>query len=77
VNWPLETVKLIDPAEYPVDDWIGYLVPHYLGGLANQNSQCPFVLEFECGLRWLVKPGDLEQCVWDALVVHEHWCKET
>lgn len=75
MTWPLETVKLVDPAGAPVDDWIGYLVPHYLGGLPNENARDPFTLEYECGLIWQLRPGDLGEVVWDALMVHEHWCK--
>jgi hypothetical protein len=75
VTWPLETVKLLDACDYPVDDWTGYLAPAYLGGLPNDNAQAPFTMEFECGLRWLVNVGDLGERVWDALMVHEEWCK--
>lgn len=71
MTWPLETVRLLDPAGWPVDDWTGYLVPAYLGGLPNDDARTPFTLEFECGLRWLVPAGDLGQRVWDALMVHE------
>jgi hypothetical protein len=74
VTWPLETVKLADPAGWPVDDWVGYLVPAYLGGLPNANAQAVFTLEFECGLRWQLRLGDLGEVVWEALMVHEGWC---
>jgi hypothetical protein len=76
VTWPLETVRLLDACDYPVDDWIGYLVPLYLGGLPNDNARVAFTLEFECGLIWILGAGDLEQVVWDALMVHEQWCKQ-
>ena len=74
MTWPLENVRLIDTAGAPVDDWTGYLLPAYLGGLPNENSQCCYTLEFECGLRWTLGPGDLGDRVWDALMVHEQWC---
>jgi hypothetical protein len=75
VTWPLETVKLIDVSGAPVDDWIGYLAPPYLIGLPNDNAQAAYTLEFECGLIWILGVGDLDGVVWDALMVHEHWCK--
>jgi hypothetical protein len=73
--WPLENVQLIDVSGSPVDNWTGYVMPAYLAGLPNENAQCCYTLEFECGLRWLLGAGNLGQRVWDALMVHEDWCK--
>jgi hypothetical protein len=74
VNWPLENVRLIDTCGTVVDEWVGYLLPHYLGGLVNENSQCCYTLEFECGFILYLRPGDLGDVVWDALMVHASWC---
>jgi hypothetical protein len=71
----METVKLIDTDLRPIDDWVGYLVPYYFCGLPNESARAPYTLEFECGLIWMLGVGQLDQVVWDALMVHEHWCK--
>lgn len=73
--WPLENVTLLDACGMLVDEWVGYLVPHYLGGLVNENSQWTYTLEFECGLIWSLPPGDLGDEVWRVLMQHESWCK--
>ncbi len=75
MTWPLETVKLIGVNGEPIDDWIGYLVPSYFAGLPNTDVRMAFTLEFECGLIWILGPGDLDKVVWDALMVHEQWCR--
>lgn len=77
VIWPLETVTLVDCAQESVDDWTGYLVPAYISGFPNSNAAARYTLEFECGLIWILGVGDLKQRVWDALMVHEAWCKRT
>lgn len=73
--WPLHAVTLVNADGDIIDQWTGYLVPAYLGGLPNVNSAWPYRLEYECGLIWKLPCGDLEQCAWEAVMVHESWCK--
>jgi hypothetical protein len=75
MTWPMETVKLSDCDEAPVDEWVGYLVPGYLAGLPNANAAALYTLEFECGVRWTVAPGPLVDEIWRALLPHGGWCK--
>jgi hypothetical protein len=75
MKWPMEVVKLSDCADALVDEWTGFLAPPYLAGLPNENAAACYTLEYECGVRWAVGVGDLGARVWDALIVHESWCK--
>lgn len=74
MNWPLETVTLVDVSLWPVNNWVGYCVPYYIGELPNRNTASLYTLEFECGQRWTLGVGDLYECAWRALISHEHYC---
>jgi hypothetical protein len=74
MKWPIETVKLMGPAGWQVDEWTGYLVPRYFVGIPNEDARAAFTLEFECGYRIHVRPGNLEECIWEILMVHSEWC---
>lgn len=74
MEWPLEQVKLFDTCLSLVDEWEGYLVPRYLPGVPNEDSRAPFWLEFGCGFRIALKAGNLEDVIWEVLMVHDSWC---
>jgi hypothetical protein len=73
----LATVSLYDCAFALVDSWTGFLVPQYLSGLPNANSQALYSLtveEFTMPensaqlIHFTLPPGNLENEIWQQLI---------